>query len=120
MVVDDSSALPFKDNSFDTVTFVASLNHIPQREDVLKEARRLIKPDGCLAITMLGPILGSIGHRLWWYDENKHRGGMKRGEVGGLAKRDIVRMCEASGFLLQRHKRFGYGMNNLYVFSAQR
>ncbi|MFC1514712.1 class I SAM-dependent methyltransferase [Candidatus Omnitrophota bacterium] len=37
LIVEDSSKLPFEENSFDCVTFVASLNHIPNRAEVLKE-----------------------------------------------------------------------------------
>ena len=53
MVVEDSSCLPFGDHQFDTITFIACLNHIPNRRDVLQEARRLIKPDGQLIITII-------------------------------------------------------------------
>jgi len=116
LVVLDTSNLPFDDEAFDTITFVASLNHIPYRGAVLREARRLVKPSGQLIITMINPILGGIGHALWWYGEDRLRGGMKDGEVGGMWGRDILRMCEMQGFRLEVHKRFVYGMNNLYIF----
>jgi hypothetical protein len=35
MVVEDTSRLPFEDASFDTITFIACLNHIPYREAAL-------------------------------------------------------------------------------------
>jgi len=107
-VVKDTSCLPYDDQTFDTVTFVACLNHIPYRG----------KADGRLIITMIDPILGGIGHALWWYSEDKHRGGMQEGEVGGIWTRDLVKMCQTSGFRLRIHKRFVYGMNNLYVFEV--
>ena len=116
LVVEDTSRLPFADQSFDTITFIACLNHIPYRQAVLHEARRLIKPEGRLIITMINPLLGDLGHAIWWYSEDKHRGGMQAGEVGGLWTRQIVHMCQAAGFSLQTHRRFVYGMNHLYVF----
>ncbi|MFC1976011.1 class I SAM-dependent methyltransferase [Chloroflexota bacterium] len=116
MVVEDTSHLPFEDQSFDTITFIACLNHIPNRVDVLREAKRLIKPGGQLIVTMIDPILGGIGHAIWWYSEDKQRGGMKEGETGGLWGHAVVEMCEAAGFKLKLHKRFVYGMNNIYLF----
>ena len=64
MVVQDTYNLPFENDSFDTITFIACLNHIPNREAVLREARRLIKPSGRIIITMINPILGKIGHAI--------------------------------------------------------
>jgi len=119
MVVEDTSNLPFKDKSFDTITFIACLNHIPYRAKAISEAKRLLKNDGQLIVTMINPILGDIGHAIWWYGEDRHRGGMEEGEVGGLWKSDIVQMCEQVGLKLQLHKRFVYGMNNLYIFNYQ-
>ena len=116
IVVTDAARLPFEDASFDTVTFVACLNHIPNRGDAVREARRLVRPGGRLIATMIDPILGGIGHAIWWYGEDRHRGGMQPGEVGGLWTRDLIAICEAAGFRLRLHRRFVYGMNNLYVF----
>ncbi len=116
LVVEDTSSLPYGDASFDTITLLASFNHIPNREDVLLEMRRLVREDGRLIITMINPILGGIGHCLWWYAEDRKRGGMKEGEVGGMWNSDIVSMCREAGFSLSCHERFVYGMNNLLVF----
>lgn len=116
VVVKDSSKLPFEDASFDTITFVACLNHIPNRMETLKEARRLIRPGGSLIITMIGPLIGGIGHKIWWYSEDKRRGGMEVGELGGMTSEQIVRLCEDASFRLRLHKRFQFGLNNLYVF----
>jgi len=46
IIVEDSSNLPFPDNSFDTIVFIACLNHIPYRLDALKEAHRLVSDGG--------------------------------------------------------------------------
>jgi SAM-dependent methyltransferase len=117
-VVESAAALPFADGSFDTVCFLACLNHIPNRRGALREARRLLVPGGRLVLTMINPILGAIGHAIWWYGEDRQRGGMKPGEVGGLWSAEIVRLCSAEGFRLGSHSRFVYGLNHLYVFTA--
>ena len=122
IVVKDTAELPFPDRSFDTIAFIACLNHIPNRQQVLHEAKRLLAPGGRVVMTMINPVLGGVGHAIWWYSEDKQRGGMLPGEVGGLWTRDIVAMCEAAGLRLDTHRRFVYGMNHLYVFvdAAQR
>ena len=116
LVVQDTAELPFPDRAFDTIAFVACLNHIPNRQQVLREAKRLLAPGGRVVMTMINPILGGVGHAIWWYSEDKHRGGMLPGEVGGLWTGDIVAMCSAVGLRLKQHRRFVYGMNHLYVF----
>ena len=40
---------------------------------------------------MINPILGYIGHELWWYSEDKHRGGMEEGEVGAASPAPGIR-----------------------------
>jgi SAM-dependent methyltransferase len=98
---------------------VACLNHIPNRADALREARRLLKPDGSLIVTMINPVLGDIGHFIWWYGEDRHRGGMLPGEVGGLWSSEIESLAAAAGFRLLKHERFVYQLNNLYLFGRR-
>ena len=117
-VIEDAARLPFADASFDTVSFVACLNHIPNRAAALKEARRVLRPGGLLVVTMINPVLGGIGHVIWWYGEDRHRGGMKEGEVGGLWNSEIVRLAAAAGFRLTTRRRFVYGLNHLFAFVA--
>src|SRR5260370_2858780 len=38
LVIKDAAKLPFKDGEFDTVSYIACLNHIPNRDDSVKEA----------------------------------------------------------------------------------
>ncbi len=114
LIVQDSSKLPFSSEEFDTVTFLACLNHIPNRDAVLKEAYRILKDDGRLIITMIDPLIGLVGHKIWWYSEDKERG-MQPGETYGLWTSQIMDLCRQAGFTLITHKRFLYGLNNLYV-----
>jgi SAM-dependent methyltransferase len=119
LVVKNSADLPFDRGSFDTIAFVACLNHIPNRGDVLKEAHRLLRPEGRILITMINPFLGKIGHAIWWYSEDKKRGGMVEGEVGGMWTEEIVTLCSNAGFKMIEHRRFEFGMNHLYIFKPE-
>jgi len=53
--VADALNLPFSDNYFDKVYSIAVLQHIPSqefREQFLKEAKRVLRPDGLLFLTV--------------------------------------------------------------------
>lgn len=113
-IVETCARLPFEDNAFDTVTVIAALNHIPDRLAVLKEARRMLQPDGQVVLTMIGPIVGAIGHVIWWYSEDKHRE-VADGEVMGMDVADVVQLLQVAGFHVTRRRRFGYGLNIVFV-----
>lgn len=65
----DAAQMPFADASFDVVVLMEVLSHLADPETVLKEVRRVLKPNGFL--------LGSVPHenieRLIWDDQRKHR-----------------------------------------------
>ena len=48
----DAQAIPFQDNSIDTAVMLETLEHIPDPQTVLKEAYRVLKPDGRLVLSM--------------------------------------------------------------------
>lgn len=114
LLVDDSSTLPYADASFETVAFVASLNHIPNRVDVLRECRRLIRGGGQVVVTMLPPRLSWAWHQVrrpW--DADQIERGMQPGEVYGLTRRQIDDLLRKAGFEPVGHCRFMLGMNLL-------
>src|SRR6266852_5519713 len=115
-VIDDAARLPFDDSSFDTVTFVACLNHIPNREAALREAVRVVTRDGQVLVTMIGPTISRVWHRLMLkYDRDQTERGMKDGEVWGLTGQEISRMAAAAGLRVRKVVPFEFGLNRLYV-----
>lgn len=115
MIVPDTRELPFPDASFDTITYLACLNHIPYRVEALREGLRVLKPGGRIVATMINRLLGDVGHKIWWYSEEKHRGGMLPGETGGLNVGEMKSIITEAGFENVRFSRFCYGLNGLYV-----
>jgi SAM-dependent methyltransferase len=116
LVVEDTARLPLEDASFDSVSFVACLNHIPNREEVLDEARRVLKPGGRLVATMIPPGLSAVWHRVIHpWDPDQHGRHLHDGEVWGIENSEMRGLLERHGFRVVRHERFVFGLNNLFV-----
>jgi SAM-dependent methyltransferase len=117
LVVETSAKLPLDDNHFDTVSFVACINHIPERQEALREAKRVLKPGGRVIITMINRSLGEIGHKIWWYSEDKHRE-VDENELMGMNPNEVKQLLANAGFRNIITKRFFYGLNYFYIATA--
>lgn len=116
MVIENSANLPFADESFDTVCCIAALNHIPEREAFLREAKRLLRPHGRLVLTMLPPGISRVWHFLFSpWDTDQHARGIKQGEVYGLSFNTMKSLLKTAGFSITRADGFMLGINTLYV-----
>lgn len=118
LIVENSNNLPFEDKSFDMISFVGCLNHIPRPERLktLKEANRLIKDDGLIIITMINPLVGIIRHKLAYWDPDQHERGLKEEEEMGLSHKYIISLMKKANFILLKRERFIFKLNNLYIF----
>ena len=120
VVVDDTAALQWESHSFDTITIVAALNHIPNRAAVLNECRRVLRPGGRVVMTMLTPRTSRLWHwiRGSWDADQRERG-MRPGEVFGFTSKELVDLFERAGFVLLSRRRFMLGVNCLYIFAVR-
>ena len=114
-VVEDTSKLAFPDKSFDTITLVACLNHIPNRKDVLKEAARLLSDQGRLVLTNLTPFISRVWHAFAFWDADQNDRGMKPGEVWGFTNSELNSLLKEAGFTIEFKKPFSWGLNQLYI-----
>jgi SAM-dependent methyltransferase len=116
-VIKDAAELPFKDGEFDTVSFLACINHIPNRDDALREAHRVLSKDGTLLITMITPRWGKFIHWIRFRNDPDHQDRHidHDHELLGMSPAQIRSLVEASGFTLEKRKRFVWGLNNLYI-----
>jgi SAM-dependent methyltransferase len=117
VVVSDTASLGWESGSFDTITIVAALNHIPNRAAVLNECRRVLRPGGRVVITMLTPRTSRIWHwlRAPWDADQRDRG-MKPGEVYGFTAAEVLELFRRAGFTLLSQEPFMLGLNRVYVF----
>jgi SAM-dependent methyltransferase len=58
----DTQGLPFKDSSFDMVTALGVIEHLQKPENLIKEAKRVLKPKGIVYILTPSP---PFGERIW-------------------------------------------------------
>ena len=114
VILESAARMPFPDASFDTVCFIACLNHIPERKEALQESIRVLRPGGRVVATMIGRLIGKVGHALWWYSEDKHRDVHEEEEMG-LDDREMLSLLRDAGFRVTRSRGFVYGLNRLYV-----
>jgi SAM-dependent methyltransferase len=119
-IFSDTSSLPYKEGDFQTITILAALNHIPNRDDVLREMRRILPEQGKLIVTMIPPRISQFWHfiRKPW-DRDQHERGMHEHEVYGFAKNEMRAMLKSAGFHVQLETPFMLGVNTMYVAIKQ-
>lgn len=121
-IIQNPAKLPFESNSFDTISFIASFNHIPNREEVLKETDRVLKKGGIVVVTMLSPFIGKLRHMMWWIDRqenDRYRHLKKEGEKDGLSYTYICNLFSKLGYRLKVKKTFLMQLNNIYIFERE-
>lgn len=117
LVVKDPAKLPFKKGAFDTVSFLACINHIPNRQAAFIEAYRVMKDDGRLLVTMITPRWGKFIHWIRFRNDPDHQDRHidHSHELLGMSSRQIKGLLKDAGFRLMKKQRFVFGINSIYV-----
>jgi SAM-dependent methyltransferase len=117
IVIEDAAKLPFKKNSYDTVSYLACLNHIPNREKSVQDAYRVLKPQGRLLVTMITPRLGRFVHWLRFRNDpdHKERHIDHMNELMGMSPNHVKTILKEAGFKNINRKRFVFGLNSIYI-----
>ena len=110
----DVTALPYPDNCFDAVILSEILEHLDDDVAGLREAYRVVKPGGVVAITV-----PNANYPFWWDPINKtleklfHRH-IRRGLLAGIwanhvrlyTREELRRSVLAAGFLIEEERSF--------------
>ena len=128
-VLDDITRFPFPDGAFDTVTFIACINHVPAslRDIELAEAYRVLKKPGNVIVTMGNPLGEILSHLLvhWHdklfstrYDLDAERG-MGAEEALYLTDAEIRERLKRAGFEQVQKKYFWtqWALNHMFIGS---
>ncbi|MBN1586475.1 MAG: class I SAM-dependent methyltransferase [Candidatus Omnitrophica bacterium] len=126
-VVDDPCRLPFEDESFDTLSLVAVVSHIPQskRVEEFKEFARVLKPGGLLVATEGEPVTQTLVHQ-WAHFYCALRGkkdmdterGMEEDEQYCMPHKELLSYLNTPPLQFVRRRPFMWGLN--WVFIAQK
>lgn len=126
-IVENMRQFPFPDASFETVTFIANLNHVPRsdRDVELAEAYRCLRPGGNIIVTMGNPVAEVAVHRVVaLYDlllgtkvDMDGERGMGQEEDYYLNDTELIQRLVRAGFSKLKKKYFvtQWGLNHLWV-----
>lgn len=126
-VFEDLTTLPFEDTSFDSVTLVAVIHHIPRslRDAELAEIHRVLKPGGNIILTQALPFAEILIHKITRahakilgkdYDIDLLRE-MHEEEEDHVTDEEIVERMARAGFRDIKKKPFPtqWGVNRAFV-----
>jgi 2-polyprenyl-3-methyl-5-hydroxy-6-metoxy-1,4-benzoquinol methylase len=107
--------LPADVGTFDVITMLAVFEHVPADEQraVVDACWRLLRGGGSVVLTvpsaLVDPILDAlVAVRLI--------DGMQHEEHHGFEPSDLAPLFRSVGFELAEHRRFQFGLNNVFVF----
>jgi SAM-dependent methyltransferase len=115
-VVGVAEHLPFADGSFDSLSMVACLNHFGERDTVIDEAYRVLRPGGRVVVTMIGPLVGIVCHKFrFWYQDTLYRDVHPR-EVDGMRRTWVRELFSSHRMPCVHESAFLARMNRIFVF----
>lgn len=106
---------PTGESSFDAITMLAVLEHFPPDEltDVADSCVRLLNGGGRLVLTVPSGRIDPLLHGL---ERFRIIDGMDTDQHYGFDPSQTVPIMEGAGLRLLLHRRFQFGLNNLFVF----
>ena len=108
--------LAYPDESFDVITLLATLEHMPQKETLPHECWRLLRPEGRVILTVPSPHVDLIVAGLQWL---RLADGMSLEQHHQFQPAETLPLFFRHSFRLLCRRRFQLGLNQLFVFYKQ-
>ena len=109
----DARHLPFKKESFQTVSFVGSFNYMKDSGSVLQEARRVLSDKGILLITVTGVFWSRLRHALAWWDKDQNV--IEPEMKYGFSRNQLMCVLERNGFEVVETISYLMGISRLFI-----
>ncbi|HMF11505.1 MAG TPA: class I SAM-dependent methyltransferase [Gemmataceae bacterium] len=103
----------FADESFDAVVLLATLEHVPDKEPLARECRRILTPGGRVIVTVPTPFVDRI---VEWLCRLRLADGMSLDEHHGFDPSQTPAIFTRHGFDVEHAGWFQLGLNRLFVF----
>ena len=96
---------------------MACLNHIPNRQESVNAAYKLLNKDGRVLVTMITPRWGKFIHWIRFRNDPDHKDRHidHNHELLGMSAAQVTTILRKAGFKTITRKRFVFGLNNLFV-----
>ena len=104
----DITTLPFRDNWFDIVICSEILEHVRDHETAIREATRVLRPDGDLVVS----VPRYFPERVCWF-LSKAYCNTPGGHIRIYRKKEIVSLIENAG-AGKRHRHFAHALHTPY------
>jgi SAM-dependent methyltransferase len=125
-IVKKLTKFPFENETFDSVTFIANINHIPpyERDIEITEAYRCLKYGGNIIIQTANPLASILAHKVSdCYDfifgtlNADSERGMHKDETLFVTEKEVMERLKKAGFKDLKKKYFTtqWFLNRLYV-----
>jgi SAM-dependent methyltransferase len=108
-----SGRLDVLGGSFDAITLLATLEHIPEKGGLIRECFRLLRPGGRVILTVPSPHVDAV---VAWLRVMRLADGMSIEQHHDFRPIETLQLFLRNQFVLEKHERFQMGLNNLFVF----
>jgi len=103
-----ASNLPFRDESFDAITLIDTLEHVPDFSSSLKDAARALKKDGVLLLQLPNPLVWADVCSRFGLDDKTHVNNFRLGRWLGILRDSGVRIEKCLGFVSFAFRKSGF------------
>jgi 2-polyprenyl-3-methyl-5-hydroxy-6-metoxy-1,4-benzoquinol methylase len=103
---------------FNVITALAVLEHIPQEQLIqfANDCSQFLENEGLMVITVPSPL---VDHILKVLIKLRILDGMEVDQHHGYDTGQTIPLFQSNGFVLLRHRKFQFGLNNLFVFQKK-
>ena len=103
-----ASNLPFRDESFDAITLIDTLEHVPDFNGCLKDAVRALKKDGVLLLQLPNPLVWADVCSRVGLDDKTHVNNFRLGRWLGILRDSEVKIEKCLGFVSFAFRKSGF------------